>query len=44
MFGSNLEALTTETQLLLESGTYHERQLSSMRLPGALLSELTFTL
>ncbi len=44
MLGANLEALTTETELLLASETYHERQLSSMRLPGALLSELTFTL
>ena len=44
MFGPNLEALTAETELLLASDTYHERQLASMRLPGALLSELTFTL
>ncbi len=44
MFGSNLEALTVETELLLDGTTYRERQLSSMRLPGALLSELTFTL
>jgi predicted Zn-dependent protease len=44
MFGRNLEALTAETELLLASDTYHERQLASMRLPGALLSELTFTL
>ncbi len=44
MFGPNLEALTAETELLLASDTYHERQLASMRLPGVLLSELTFTL
>ncbi len=44
MFGPNLEALTAETELLLASDTYHERQLESMRLPGVLLSELTFTL
>ena len=44
MLGSNLEALTTETELALESGTYQSRQLSSTRLPGALLSELAFTL
>ena len=44
MLGTNLEALTAETELLLESGTYRERALASMRLPGALLSELAFTL
>jgi predicted Zn-dependent protease len=44
ILGTSLEALTTETELLLESGTYRERALASMRLPGALLSELTFTL
>jgi predicted Zn-dependent protease len=44
MFGANLEALTAETELLLASDTYRERQLASMRLPGALVSELTFTL
>ncbi len=44
MLGANLEALTAETELLLASDTYRERQLASMRLPGALLSELAFTL
>ncbi|MEO8304262.1 MAG: metallopeptidase TldD-related protein [Betaproteobacteria bacterium] len=44
ILGANLEALTTETELILESGTYCERALASMRLPGALLSELAFTL
>ena len=44
MLGANLEALTAETELLLASDTYRERQLASMRLPGALLSEMTFTL
>ncbi len=44
MLGSNLEALTTETELSLESGTYQSRQLASTRLPGALLSEMAFTL
>jgi len=44
MLGTNLEALTAETELILDSGTYGERSLSSMRLPGALLSELAFTL
>ena len=44
MLGGNLEALTAETELILESSTYHERTLASMRVPGALLSELAFTL
>jgi predicted Zn-dependent protease len=44
MLGSNLEALTRERELLLESSTYGSRVLSSMTLPGALLSELNFTL
>ena len=34
MLGANLEALTAETELLLASDTYRERQLASMRLPG----------
>ena len=44
MFGPNLEALTRETELRLEPHTYGERMLTSVRVPGALLSELTFTL
>lgn len=44
MLGANLEALTTETDLLLASDTYRERALASMRVPGALLRELNFTL
>jgi predicted Zn-dependent protease len=44
MLGENLEALTAETELALESNTYGERMLTSLRLPGALLSGLTFTL
>jgi predicted Zn-dependent protease len=44
MLGANLEALTAETELILASDTYRERALASMRVPGALLSELAFTL
>jgi predicted Zn-dependent protease len=44
MLGTNLEALTADTELSLESVTYGERALSGMHVPGALLSELTFTL
>ncbi len=44
MLGSKLEALTAETELLLDADTYGERGLRSSRLPGALVSELAFTL
>ena len=44
MLGDNLEALTVERELLLESNTYGSRALASVTLPGALLSELNFTL
>jgi len=44
MFGPNLEALTAETELLLDGNTYQSRQLTSLRLPGALVSDLAFTL
>jgi predicted Zn-dependent protease len=44
MLGDNLEALTTERELLLEPNTYGSRMLASMTLPGALLSEMNFTL
>jgi predicted Zn-dependent protease len=44
MLGSNLDALTRETEFILDAGTYQSRQLASVRLPGALLSEMAFTL
>jgi predicted Zn-dependent protease len=44
MLGENLEALTTERELLLDSSSYGSRALSSVTLPGALLSEMSFTL
>ena len=44
MLGDNLEALTAERELLLEANTYGSRALSSVTLPGALLSEMNFTL
>ncbi len=44
ILGSNLEALTTETELSLDASTYQSRQLTSTRLPGALVSEMAFTL
>jgi predicted Zn-dependent protease len=44
ILGSKLEALTTETELLLETNTYGRRELRSSKLPGALVSEMAFTL
>ena len=44
MLGENLEALTAERELLLDPNTYGARALSSATLPGALLSEMNFTL
>ena len=44
MLGTNLEALTREPELRLDSSTYMQRSLSSMRVPGALLHAMTFTL
>ena len=44
MLGDNLEALTTERELLLASSTYGSRMLTSATLPGALVSEMNFTL
>jgi len=44
VLGSSLEALNRETELILSTDTYRERSLSSVRLPGLLLSELAFTL
>ena len=44
MLGDNLEALTRERELLLEANTYGSRMLTSVTLPGALISEMHFTL
>jgi predicted Zn-dependent protease len=44
LLGENLEALTQETEFILDAGTYQSRQLASMRVPGALVSEMAFTL
>ena len=44
MLGEKLEALTRETELLLESSTYGSRNLASNSLPGALVKEMSFTL
>lgn len=44
LLGENLEALTRETEFILDAGTYQSRQLASLRLPGALVKEMAFTL
>jgi len=44
LLGDRLEALTQETEFILDAGTYQSRQLASVRLPGALVSEMAFTL
>jgi len=44
LLGTNLEALTQETEFILDAGTYQSRQLASVRVPGALVSEMAFTL
>jgi predicted Zn-dependent protease len=44
MLGANLVDFTRERELLLSTSTYDERSTSSMRLPGALIDKLRFTL
>ena len=44
LLGDNLEALTQETELLLDPNTYGARMLTSTTLPGALVKEMSFTL
>lgn len=44
LLGSQLEALTTDRELILSTSTYGQRQTSSSHLPGALVKRLTLTL
>jgi len=44
VLGTNLEALTDSSEVLLDPGTYHERSTASTTVPGALISEMSFTL
>lgn len=44
MLGAKLEALSSTPELILSPESYGSRQLVSMKLPGALVSEMTFTL
>ena len=44
LFGDNLVGLTAERELMVNSDTYRARNVGSMRLPGAVVSEMAFTL
>ncbi len=44
MFGDNLIALTKDREMILDNMTYGGRQVSSARLPGALVEDFAFTL
>lgn len=44
LLGSQLEALTSERELILSASTYDQRATASALLPGALVSRLTLTL
>ncbi|MCZ6875385.1 MAG: metallopeptidase TldD-related protein [bacterium] len=44
MLGEHLFGLTAERDLILDTGTYHQRSTSSGRVPGALIEDFTFTL
>jgi len=44
MLGKNLVGLTAEREMILDSKSYNERATASLRLPGALIENFTFTL
>ena len=44
MLGTNLIGLTSNRDLLIDSGTYEERSTASARLPGALINNFKMTL
>jgi len=44
MLGDNLIGLTSNRELLIDSGTYEERSTSSARLPGAIVNNFKMTL
>ena len=44
MLGEKLEGLTVERELLLDPDTYGQRSSRSLRLPGVLVNDFTFTL
>jgi len=44
LLGRELVGLTAEQELLMSADTYHQRSVASMRLPGAVVREMAFTL
>ena len=44
LFGEQLVGLTAERELVASSDTYGARNVSSMRLPGAVVRDMAFTL
>ena len=44
LLGDHLVALTRERELIVSSSSYRERSTESMRLPGAVVSNMAFTL
>ena len=44
VLGDNLLGLTAERSFLLDPSTYHARSTNSVRVPGALVGDFTFTL
>ena len=44
LLGEQLVGLTAERELLVNGDTYRERNVSSMRLPGAVVRDMAFTL
>lgn len=44
LLGDQLEGLTDTAETILDSSTYEHRSMESLRLPGALVSEMMFTL
>ena len=44
VLGDGLEGLTAEREFIMDAGTYERRSTGSLRLPGALVRDFTFTL
>ena len=44
VLGEQLEAITEDTELLLDAGTYFKRSTECRRLPGALVKKFALTL
>jgi len=44
LLGDRLVGLTSERELVVDANSYRSRNVGSMRLPGAVVSEMAFTL